>query len=80
MATNLTSESKYVNDGFSWTGRARLCAAIVGRLTLNGTVTEPGTGVYRFASAPARAEEPAKPGCPRRATLPEPAAMPLREI
>nr|WP_236679862.1 ATP-binding protein [Streptomyces sp. 9-7] len=40
----------------------RLCAAIVDRLTFNGTVIETGTDSYRLASTRARAEEPAKTG------------------
>ncbi|WP_069817090.1 relaxase domain-containing protein [Streptomyces sp. TP-A0874] len=40
----------------------RLCAAIVDRLTFNGTVIETGTDSYRLASIRARAEEPAKAG------------------
>lgn len=40
----------------------RLCAAIVDRLTFNGTVIETGTDSYRLASTRARAEEPAKAG------------------
>lgn len=40
----------------------RLCAAIVGRLTSNGTVIETGTDSCRLASTRARAEEPAKAG------------------
>jgi DNA replication protein DnaC len=38
----------------------RLCAAIVDRLTFNGTIIETGTDSYGLASARARAEEPAK--------------------
>ncbi len=38
----------------------RLCAAIVDRLTFNGTIIETGTDSYRLASTRARAEEPAK--------------------
>jgi hypothetical protein len=37
----------------------RLCAAIVDRLTFNGTIIETGTDSYRLASTRARAEEPA---------------------
>ncbi|GGV96760.1 hypothetical protein GCM10015535_66800 [Streptomyces gelaticus] len=40
----------------------RLCAAIVDRLTFNGTIIETGTDSYRLASTRARAEEPAKVG------------------
>lgn len=40
----------------------RLCAAIVDRLTFNGTIIETGTDSYRLASTRARAEEPAKTG------------------
>jgi DNA replication protein DnaC len=40
----------------------RLCAAIVDRLTFNGTIIETGTDSYRLASTRARAEEPAKAG------------------
>lgn len=35
----------------------RLCAAIVDRLTFNGTIIETGTDSYRLASTRARAEE-----------------------
>ncbi len=41
---------------------ARLCAAIVVRLTFNGTIIETGTGCYRLASTRARADEPAEAG------------------
>ncbi|MFD9971092.1 ATP-binding protein [Streptomyces sp. NPDC059013] len=34
----------------------RLCAAIVDRLTFNGTIIETGTDSYRLASTRARAE------------------------
>ncbi|CAM5724137.1 IS21 family transposase ISLxx3 [Streptomyces griseoloalbus] len=37
----------------------RLCAAIVDRLTFNGTIIETGTDSYRLASTRARAEAPA---------------------
>lgn len=40
----------------------RLWAAIVDRLTFNGTIIETGTDSYRLASTRARAEEPAKAG------------------
>ncbi len=40
----------------------RLCAAIVDRLTFNGTIIETGTDSYRLASTRARAEAPAKAG------------------
>ncbi|UXY17520.1 ATP-binding protein [Streptomyces cynarae] len=40
----------------------RLCAAIVARLTFNGTIIETGTDSYRLASTRARAEGPAKAG------------------
>lgn len=40
----------------------RLCAAIVDRLTFNGTIIETGTDFYRLASSRARAEEPAQAG------------------
>lgn len=52
----------------------RLCAAIVDRLTFNGTIIETGTDSYRLASARARAEEPVKAGCP----LPLPASTASR--
>lgn len=42
--------------------RPRLCAAIVDRLTFNGTIIETGTDSYRLASTRAKAEEPAKAG------------------
>jgi DNA replication protein DnaC len=38
----------------------RLCAAIVDRLTFNGTIIETGTDSYRLASTRARTEEPVK--------------------
>ncbi|RAJ44031.1 IstB-like ATP binding protein [Streptomyces sp. KhCrAH-43] len=38
----------------------RLCAAIVDRLTFNGTIIETGTDSYRLASTRARTEEAAK--------------------
>lgn len=38
----------------------RLCAAIVDRLTFNGTIIETGTDSYHLASTRARAEEPVK--------------------
>ncbi|MEU8837386.1 hypothetical protein AB0C64_44290, partial [Streptomyces sp900116325] len=44
------------------TGCTRLCAAIVDRLTFNGTIVETGTDSYRLASTRARAEEPPKTG------------------
>ena len=37
----------------------RLCAAIVDRLTFNGTIIETGTDSYRLASTRARTEQPA---------------------
>ncbi len=40
----------------------RLCAAIVDRLTFNGTIIETGTDSYRLAGTRARAEEPVKAG------------------
>lgn len=40
----------------------RLCAAIVDRLTFNGTIIETGTDSYRLASTRARAEQPATAG------------------
>lgn len=40
----------------------RLCAAIVDRLTFNGTIIETGTDSYRLATTRARAEAPAKAG------------------
>ncbi|CAL9673508.1 IS21-like element helper ATPase IstB [Streptomyces sp. enrichment culture] len=40
----------------------RLCAAIVDRLTFNGTIIETGTDSYRLATTRARAAEPAKAG------------------
>lgn len=39
-----------------------LCAAIVDRLTFNGTIIETGSDSYRLASTRARAEEPSKAG------------------
>jgi DNA replication protein DnaC len=52
----------------------RLCAAIVDRLTFNGTIIETGTDSYRLASTRARAEESAKTGWP----LPLPASTARR--
>lgn len=40
----------------------RLCAAIVDRLTFNGTIIETGTDSYRLATTRARAEQPAVAG------------------
>ncbi|GGT15898.1 DNA replication protein DnaC [Streptomyces griseoviridis] len=40
----------------------RLCAAIVDRLTFNGTLIETGTDSYRLASTRARAEDAPKAG------------------
>lgn len=40
----------------------RLCAAIVARLTFNGSIIETGTDSYRLASTRARTEAPAKSG------------------
>lgn len=40
----------------------RLCAAIVDRLTFNGTIIETGTDSYRLVSTRTRAEAPAKVG------------------
>ncbi len=37
----------------------RLCAAIVDRLTFNGTIVETGTDSYRLAGTRARTEQPA---------------------
>ncbi len=39
-----------------------LYAAIVGRLTFNGTIIETGTDSYRLASTRARTGQPAKAG------------------
>ncbi|MGY3340931.1 hypothetical protein ACVW0K_007030 [Streptomyces filamentosus] len=39
-----------------------VCAAIVYRLTFNGTIIETGTDSCRLASTRARGEEPAKAG------------------
>lgn len=49
----------------SWTKTftdPRLCAAIVDRLTFNGTIIETGTDSYRLATTRARAEDSAKVG------------------
>ncbi|MFF7987771.1 IS21-like element helper ATPase IstB [Streptomyces sp. NPDC007901] len=40
----------------------RLCAAIVDRLTFNGSIIETGTDSYRLAATRAKAETPAKAG------------------
>ncbi len=50
----------------------RLCAAIVDRLTFNGTIIETGTDSYRLASTRARAEAV-------RLRLPAPAPHPARQ-
>ncbi len=36
---------------------SRLCAAVVDRLTFNGTIIETGTDFYRLASTRARTEQ-----------------------
>jgi hypothetical protein len=57
----LTAEDVPAPDG--WTKRFTdpwLCAAVVDRLTFNGTIIETGTDSYRLASTRARAEETAK--------------------
>jgi DNA replication protein DnaC len=50
------------NESFGgWTKKftdPRLCAAIVDRLTFNGTIIETGTDSYRLATTRARAEGP----------------------
>ncbi|SEM81055.1 IS21-like element helper ATPase IstB [Streptacidiphilus jiangxiensis] len=54
------------NESFAgWTKTftdPRLCAAIVDRLTFNGTIIETGTDSYRLASTRARAEQQAVAG------------------
>ncbi|MFJ9523659.1 IS21-like element helper ATPase IstB [Kitasatospora sp. NPDC101801] len=54
------------NESFAgWTKTftdPRLCAAIVDRLTFNGTIIETGTDSYRLASTRARAEQQAAAG------------------
>lgn len=54
------------NESFGgWTKTCtdpRLCAAIVDRLTFNGTIIETGTDSYRLASTRAWTEAPAKAG------------------
>lgn len=58
-------EMEHVPTPDGWTKTftdPRLCAAIVDRLTFNGTIIETGTDSYRLASTRARSEEPAKTG------------------
>lgn len=40
----------------------RLCAAMVDRLTFNGTIIDTGTDSYHLPSTRARTEEPTKAG------------------
>lgn len=62
-AAILEKEQVPAPDGWTKTFTdPRLCAAIVDRLTFNGTIIETGTDSYRLASTRARAEEPAKSG------------------
>lgn len=62
-AAILEKEQVPAPDGWTKTFTdPRLCAAIVDRLTFNGTIIETGTDSYRLASTRARAEEPAKAG------------------
>jgi DNA replication protein DnaC len=59
-AATLAREQVPAPDGWTKTFTdPRLCAAIVDRLTFNGTIIETGTDSYRLASTRARAEEPA---------------------
>ncbi|PNG89780.1 hypothetical protein SMF913_25245 [Streptomyces malaysiensis] len=44
------------------------CAAIVDRLTFNGTIIETGTDSYRLVSTRARTEQPAEAGRPPHVT------------
>ena len=53
-------EKEHVPAPDGWTKTftdPRLCAAIVDRLTFNGTIIETSTDSYRLASTRARAEE-----------------------
>lgn len=62
-AATLVREQVPAPDGWTKTFTdPRLCAAIVDRLTFNGTIIETGTDSYRLASTRARAEDPAKAG------------------
>lgn len=62
-AATLVREQVPAPDGWTKTFTdPRLCAAIVDRLTFNGTIIETGTDSYRLASTRARAEEAAKAG------------------
>jgi hypothetical protein len=65
VATVLAVEPDLIASFGGWTKAftdPRLCAAIVDRLTFNGTIIETGTNSYRLATTRARAEEPAKAG------------------
>ncbi|GAA3504065.1 hypothetical protein GCM10019016_111780 [Streptomyces prasinosporus] len=62
-AATLVREQVPAPDGWTKTFTdLRLCAAIVDRLTFNGTIIETGTDSFRLASTRARAEEPSKAG------------------
>ncbi len=58
-AATLVREQVPAPDGWTKTFTdPRLCAAIVDRLTFNGTIIETGTDSYRLASTRGRAEAP----------------------
>lgn len=57
----ITSTESFDDWTKTFTG-PRLCAAIVDRLTFNGTIIETGTDSYRLASTRLGAEDPAKAG------------------
>lgn len=62
-AATLVREQVPAPDGWTKTFTdPRLRAAIVDRLTFNGTIIETGTDSYRLATTRARAEQPAKAG------------------
>lgn len=57
-AATLVREQVPAPDGWTKTFTdPRLCAAIVDRLTFNGTIIETGTDSYRLATTRARAEQ-----------------------
>lgn len=63
QAAGQTRHNERVPAPHGWTVTftdLRHCAAIVDRLTLNGTTIENGTDSYRLPSTRARAEEPVK--------------------
>lgn len=58
-AATLVREQVPAPDGWTKTFTDAPCAAIVDRLTFNGTIIETGTDSYRLASTRARVEEAA---------------------